>query len=687
MISGQFCQFIGGVCEDSELRAEPNVFFIYPSDPEHLASTIREAVANNNNNSHLYEWKTWEDLNRGGQIVLCDICQAIRNTKYVVANITFLNFNVLFEIGFAIGSSSPVVPICDSTYKKERRIFDEIGIFDTLKYETFHNSQELLGIVGREPHPKALKMPKIATDRDQPIYYVKPPISLDSTIRLSSLLKKCFFRFRSFDPIETPRLSLYDAQREVMSSTGLIAILLHKERDVATVHNARVAFLAGMAIANGKHVLLLQEGNSRQPIDYRDIVRCFSATETLPPLVEGFVKETAKTLYEQKSTSIPQPDGLLARIDLGDVAAENEILALRKYFVRTPQFQETMQGHARLVVGRKGSGKTAIFYSVRDYIKSNSVLVLDLKPEGHQFTRLRETVLSQLSEGMQSHTLTAFWTYILLIELARKLLEENERTGHGYRDDEAIKQYEALAKAYSGSANAVENNLFARDFSERLMDVVERIVEGFPKDSSYATKGSAITNLIYRADIHYLHKLVAENLESWDEVWLLIDNLDKGWPTMGAKASDVEILKSLLEASRNLQRTLQKKQIEFRSVVFIRKDIHDLLVAHTPDRGKDPVANLDWSDAEMLKTLLLMRFHNADVKGNFEEVWPMLFDPHVEGESSFQYILARTFKRPRDLLNFVRKSVQVAVSRGHRRVEADDVLAAESDLPLYSVPT
>ena len=60
------------------------------------------------------------------------------------------------------------------------------------------------------------------------------------------------------------------------------------------------------------------------------------------------------------------PDGLLERLDLGDVAAENESRQLRNYFVRTGQFVQAKRGHARLVIGRKGSGKTAIFYAIRD---------------------------------------------------------------------------------------------------------------------------------------------------------------------------------------------------------------------------------------------------------------------------------------------------------------------------------
>jgi hypothetical protein len=88
---------------------------------------------------------------------------------------------------------------------------------------------------------------------------------------------------------------------------------------------------------------------------------------------------------------------------------------------------------------------------------------------------------------------------------------------------------------------------------------------------------------------------------------------------------------------------------------------------------------LDWSDVELLKELLRKRFvyEAPELDGNFEDVWSRVFDPHVAAESSFGYIEDRTFLRPRDILNFTRKCIHVAVSRNHQRVEQDDIKAAE----------
>ena len=90
---------------------------------------------------------------------------------------------------------------------------------------------------------------------------------------------------------------------------------------------------------------------------------------------------------------------------------------------------------------------------------------------------------------------------------------------------------------------------------------------------------------------------------------------------------------------------------------------------------------MDWSDIELLKELLLRRFRYQapELEGDFDEVWARLFDTHIAGENSFGYILQRTFLRPRDILNFVRKCIQIAVSRGHEKVRAEDVRIAERE--------
>ena len=72
--------------------------------------------------------------------------------------------------------------------------------------------------------------------------------------------------------------------------------------------------------------------------------------------------------------------------------------------------QRALRGEVNLVVGRKGSGKTALFIRLRDTIRADKRnIVVDLKPEGYQLIRIKEDILEYLSEGARQHLITAFW--------------------------------------------------------------------------------------------------------------------------------------------------------------------------------------------------------------------------------------------------------------------------------------
>jgi hypothetical protein len=667
-----FCQYEDSACEQDfvGIKASQGIF-LYPSDPPQIAATIEGAVAQMRKWNPQHHRRTWKEFQTTGQVIFCSICKSMRFSDHIIADVTTLNFNLLFEIGFALGLGLPVIPIRDTTFVRDKLVFDELGMLDTIGYLDFQNSNGLaVALVSKFP-VTALPAPHHHIDLESPLYVLKGHIDTEGAVRLMSVLKKSALRFRSFDALETPRLSLQEARKQVDSSLGVIAHLLSADRIGALVHNARCALVAGLALAAGKSVLLLQEGLTRQPIDYRDVVTSYTHPDQVPRLLEGVLSHVVSQLQDARIRAVRRPERLLEQVDLGDVAAENEIRALRSYFVRTAQFHEAKRGNARLVIGRKGSGKTAIFYAVRDsLINRRSFLVLDLKPEGHQFSKLREVVLSKLSEGFQEHTLTAFWNYILLCELACKALKVDHTWA--LRDETHRQAFGRLAAAYEKHASAD-----AGDFSERLLREVERIASRYPGEGA-GLSANQLTQTLFRDDIRELDDTVADYLESKDEIWLLIDNLDKGWPTRGAKKEDILILRTLLEATRKLQRQLEHRETGFRCLVFLRNDIYEHLLIDTPDKGKDTAIVLDYDDREFFKELIVQRIKSSTgLTGSFENIWAAVFDTHLGTEDAFQYIIDRTLMRPRDLLNFLHRAIEVAINRGHERVSGDDILKAE----------
>jgi hypothetical protein len=547
ILPSAYCEYAGGPCDQSFEGLRPtDGFAIYASEPPFIADTIEAAVKRVQQHQPNQRWMTWKDLNIPGQIVFCSICKALRSTERVIADVTTLNFNVLFEIGYALGLGIAIQPVRDRNFVQDEKAFDELGMLDTFGYSGFQNSKDLAEQILKWRVQPVASLPS-PINREQPIYLVRSHVQNEGMVRLMSALKKSGLRFRSFDPRETSRLSLHEAIKQVNASLGVIVHLLAAARSGATVGNARCALVAGIAMAQGKRVLMVQEGDDRQPIDFRDVVKGYTTASQVSDYVIPLIKSVVEELQEGQFVAVALPLNLIEKIDLGDLAAENEIKGLSSYFVPTGEYNEAKRGRAQLVVGRKGSGKTAIFYGIRStYKPSHAHLVLDLKPEGHQFTKLREALLQHLSPGIQQHILTAFWNYLLLMEIARKVVEDEARLSYQRPDRRAA--WLKVAGLY-GEDNSAEQG----DFSERLLALVDTIIARNTAIKSISSTPE-VTQLVYGRDIRPLSDAVSEYAVSArkEAVWVLIDNLDKSWPVQSARTEDVLLIRCLLEACKRL---------------------------------------------------------------------------------------------------------------------------------------
>ena len=57
----------------------------------------------------------------------------------------------------------------------------------------------------------------------------------------------------------------------------------------------------------------------------------------------------------------------LIKVEFGHIAAEEEATDLQQYFVETKEYSDVLSDKKKiLVIGRKGSGKSAIYVAIRD---------------------------------------------------------------------------------------------------------------------------------------------------------------------------------------------------------------------------------------------------------------------------------------------------------------------------------
>lgn len=670
-----FCEYAAGRCDQSFVEAlSSNALFLFGQHPSEISSTIEAAAEKLRTMVSSKRWITWKNLDVPGQIFFCEICKAMRFTDMVIADVTTLNFNLMFEIGFAIGLGLPVLPIRNTKFIEDKHQFDELGILDTLGYFDFQTSNDLKDYLIANPTRSRLHINVPILNNESPLYVVKSPIDSDGTIKMLSVIKKSRLRFRLLDTRETGRVSMHEVYKNTLSSRAIFLHLLNSSYQNAKVHNARCAFIAGLGMATEKRVVILQQYQQSQPIDYRDVVLTYDHPKKIHEMLIPALGEVIEQIQTMRFVPTALPITQLEKLDLGDLAAENEIKALDSYFIPTAQYHKTKQGHARLVVGRKGAGKSALFYSLRSTFRPlKTHLVLDLRPEGHQLVKLREFVLAGLSGGYQQHLLTAFWNYLLIVEIAYQIAK-HEGTSH-YRDPRLRSAFNRIAKEFPAEMDDEQ-----ADFSERLLRLVNEVTER-RSQMAEPQSNADITQIVYSRQIRELVEALTDYLSvSRRSVWILIDNLDKGWPIYSVLPEDISILRSLLEATRKLERQFESRGVELHCVAFIRNDIYQHLILEASERGKETAALLDWNDPEVFKQLLGRRLSSGLASDtDFDALWAQFFPSHVKGEESFQFVLSRTLMRSRELLRFVRECIDVGLNRQRQKLTEGDILQAEKN--------
>ncbi len=659
----------------------PNTGFVaYASIPELIGQTIESAVEELRRGAGTSPTvRTWRASDIVGHFIASEITQDIGASDFLVADVSVLNFNVTYEVGFAIGRRKRLLLIRHSAVNpsEEER---ELGIFDTIGHKPYENSAQLCDLLKSVIDLSPIEVGTAAINRAAPVYLLLPRFKTDQITHIGSRIKKAKLGFRSFDPVEYPRLSAIEGIKNVAASYGVLVPLVPPDLADAKLHNLRAAFLAGLAHGMGKVLCILQLGEGPVPIDYRDLVKPGLHPSEIDAAISDFATDVSAA-FQEVVVAVQEPSTFLGRLDFGASAAENEIRDLASYYIPTDAYKRALRGEVRMVIGRKGSGKSALFFQVRDKLRDNRQnVVLDLKPDGYQLLKFKDSVLRLLEAGTYQHTITAFWEYLLLLEICHRLLV-NDRFAYS-RDRRLDERYRALADSYASSEYISEG-----DFAERMSQIVRNIENNYKAkypDGRPVLSTEQITELLYVHDLAHLRDSLEEYLILKDSVWILFDNLDKGWPPHGIQEQDLIILRCLDDAARKIARDLTRHDIETHALVFLRQDVYELLVAATSDRGKEARVSLDWTDADLLREMLRRRFlyNGAKLNSSFEEIWRSIAVSHIQGEESSQYIIDRCLMRPRYLIDLLKYCRGFAVNFNHPRIEPEDIdkaLSAFSD--------
>jgi len=680
-----------GFAVQSKVRA----FFAYPSQPLSLSETIREA-ASKINKTHVAIVHPWERMAITGKNIIQEICREINRSEIFCADITGLNPNVMFELGYAIARNKRIWPVLDTSITESRKLFDQFKLLSSTSYAEYTNSDQICQAFLRDsPYLDLEKTvftqsiaPTLSKQGGEVLFYLRSQLDTNASIRISRVLKDSQIPLNVDDPQEGGIQPLPWYGQKIYSSDAVIVHLLGPGREGSHVTNVKNAFVAGLAHGFDKPLLMLAEWDYVTPLDYREMLFRYKTANEAERHLEQWIAPIEK-LYAERIVRRDKHTGVIRikvelrdfYVQIGEYLAENETNTLDNYYVETTAFREALAGTRRVFVGRKGTGKTANFSALSSSLRRDkNVIVCILQPDGYEIESLVKLFNSYRERDTKGHVIESLWKFLLLTEIANATADEIERRPIWAKRTE---DEERLLKLLEH-----DRSILKGDFSVRLEQCITALF-AVKKAESVAGHRSGVAEALHETALKTLRSALDDVLCNKDRVAILIDNLDKAWVRQGDIAQLSEFFLGLFSAGNQLLNDFsrsdsRRKPVNCTTAIFLRSDIFNKIIemAHEPD--KIAVTRLVWEDPELLCQVIESRYLAAHPEAlNGAEIWSKYFCAKVKDIPTKDYITSRTLPRPRDVVYLVKNAISRAVNRGHGLVEEGDIKMAEYEYSTF----
>jgi hypothetical protein len=366
--------------------------------------------------------------------------------------------------------------------------------------------------------------------------------------------------------------------------------------------------------------------------------------------------------------------------NFGGIAADVDEL-LRECFQDHPAYVAARNGAKFLVIGRKGSGKTAIYQK----------LILEKKPDyfsfGHTFDDYpwpHHDLQAQVGVPEERRYVHS-WKYLILMTLSKILLNQDQSQPWNEGSQEAMGQLESFVVDSYGSRDPDITQLFSPEKELRFKGSLS---------AHFVTLGVERLRVrelpVHVQEVNqYMQRNVMASLNPAHEYFVCFDQLDLGFST--TEPQYAQRLTGLLVAARDLQRAATSAAKKLSITVFLRDDIYSLLQFEDKNKiTETSLATVEWgtSDGEStLKRLMERRFGQV-FRGEDIVPWEDVFDENKQmpsRQTKYAHICDRTFLRPRDMIKFCNEILDAhrLGGDGGERFVNKDVIDARSSYSDY----
>ena len=670
----------------------PIFFFAYPSQPHTRVETIQGTI-NRFRDAHGSDSAIdWSDLTIEGQVIFCAVCEAIRNSSCVVADISGLNFNVLFEFGFAIGCGKPVWPLIEDR-EQEIRMYSAFSSLSTIGHSRYRNSNNIFGKLSKKkPWARKVSLPPPTVLNGKPtglatsVLYLKSPNDDEPSLRITDALTRRSIDIITDDPSEISfrPLTWYLSKLE---TSFAVVIDLGSPRDDSEpdYHHAKCALIAGVAAASGRQLLLAGNEWDTAPVDYANLLRSYRTAGQAASIATEFANqlETASVEFDKHEatalTPLPTDDlALLSRVRVGEYIAEDELPDLGSYFVESPQSDSLLSGGFKIVVGRKGSGKSALAHITHDRLRERGrTAVRVITPKGYELKQVLQ-VVKKTSLPMGGPVVDALWRYAIGTEALAAIWDRLEiRT---------IDSPWSTAEGRIRDAIGSFPGLTEFSFASRIALLAQQQQLALHQDD--LVPEAHLVGQLQTTQLRHLRDLVCEFLtvEDW-RLSIVIDDIVPTWKSVEERAEYAELLLSFLGAARALWREWNNYVTRHSGqpisiLVFIRSDIFSSMLALEQEQDRLPHDTLQWEDVDSLLDIVARRI-DASVPGEHLH-WPDLLHTDLTYSVLKEFIMKSVLYRPRDLIFFFSRVLFHADRRKAKAIEMKDLSLAARDYSEYA---
>ena len=674
-----------------------DMFFAYASEPQRRVDAIRGAIERIQDGSEMgCKAADWTDLPVEGKVISCTICEAIRNARCVATDITDLNFNVLFELGFAIGAGRAIWPLVESSEDEENRLYRAFDTLTTLGHSRYTNSKSIATkVLKKKPWLRGahLQTPSLMAGKPtraaRQILYLRSPSDDEASLRVEEMLDNSDLAIIRDDPLEVAfqPISWYLTRLE---SCFAVLIELGEQADRRqSLHIAKCALVAGVSVACGRRLLMLGNDIDGGPIDYRDLLRSYKnaaaaaaiTKEWLAPL-PGELRELEQIARADITSAPSQGVPLLKRIDLGDYVAENELSDLAAYFVETPEFEDALAGTFKVFVGRKGTGKSAVTHMVADRIRENkSNLVRVIVPKGYELTQIFRLV-SEFDLSTRNRFVESLWKYLLSTEALIAIWEDLK--------DKPLGASWSVAEAKIRDLVSEYQDPMSLSFPGRIIQILQsqrQTINGNEQVSE-----AEILGRLQSGQMQNLRDVICGYLSSERrELTLLLDDMVPGWENVEQRGELSDLLLSMVTASRELWRDWDYRMAQAGCqapslLLFLRSDIFASMLQESDEPDKVDHRPVYWEDTDALLDLVNKRIE-ASLGDAIDGVlnWNDFLEPGFSYDAMKQIIAGAILGRPRDIIYYFGRVFFNVNRRGATRLAKRDFDAALRDYSEFAL--